>query len=83
LSDQFIKKNRGPINGYTLIDGVFLPLAFEMGINKSGKLAATFTIKTFMPAHYQGAVAELKKRDPIEYKADFFDYADNFIILDT
>ncbi len=83
LSDQFIKNKGEPVSGYTVIDGVFLPLAFEMGINKSGKLAATCTIKTFMPAHYEGAVAELKKKSPIKYKENFFDYESNFIILDT
>ncbi|UUO23831.1 hypothetical protein FGD67_11715 [Colwellia sp. M166] len=81
LSDQHTKSN-GKISQYsTIIDDVFLPLALDVGINSQGLLAKTCTIKTFMPAHYDGAAAELSRRTPIITKSDFFDYEGNFGIL--
>jgi hypothetical protein len=81
LSDQYTKSNGEISQDCTVVDDVFLPLALDIGINSQGRLAKTCTIKTFMPTHYDGAVAELSRRKPIASKPDFFDYADNFGIL--
>lgn len=81
LSEQYTKSNGEISQDYTVIDDVFLPLALDIGINSQGLLAKTCTIKTFMPTHYDGAVAELSRSSPITSKPDFFDYADNFGIL--
>jgi hypothetical protein len=81
LSDQYTKSNGEISQDCTVVDDVFLPLALDIGINSQGRLAKTCTIKTFMPTHYDGAVAELSRRKPIVSKPDFFDYADNFGIL--
>jgi hypothetical protein len=81
LTDQYTKSNGEISQDCTVVDDVFLPLALDIGINSQGRLAKTCTIKTFMPTHYDGAVAELSRRKPIASKPDFFDYADNFGIL--
>ena len=81
LSDKYIK-SRGEIKkDYAVVDEVFLPLTLDIGITPQGGLAQICTIKTFMPTHYDGAVAELSRNPPIASKSDFFDYADNFGIL--
>lgn len=83
LSDQYTKSN-GEINqNCTVVEDVFLPLAIDIGINSQGLIAKTCTIKTFMPTHYDGAVAELSRKNPILSKPNFFDYADNFGILSS
>lgn len=74
---------RSKVDGYTVIDGIFLPMVFESGINTKGKAAAMCTITTFMPEHYESAVKELSKRDPLKPSSDFFDYAKHFVILDS
>lgn len=82
LSDQYTKSNGEISQDCTVVDDdVFLLLALDIGINSQGRLAKTCTIKTFMPTHYDGALAELSRRKPIASKPDFFDYADNFGIL--
>ncbi|MCI2282444.1 hypothetical protein L3081_02335 [Colwellia sp. MSW7] len=83
LSDQYTKSNGKIRQDCTVVDDIFLPLALDIGINSQGLLAKTCTIKTFMPTHYDGAVAELSRSSPIASKPDFFDYAANFDILRT
>jgi hypothetical protein len=69
--------------GYTIIDGVFLPMAFSFGLNKNLKRAATCNIKTFMPEHYDSAVKQLEKSEPLKPSDNFFDYQELFVILDA
>ncbi len=81
LSDKYTKSSGKIQKDYAVVDDVFLPLALDVGINPQGGLAQICTVKTFMPTHYDGAVAELSRSSPITSKPDFFDYADNFGIL--
>jgi len=81
LAEKMAKTGKGS-EGYTIIDGYYLPLVITHELNKQRKTAVSCNIKTFMPDTYDSAVNKLKITPPLKPSDNFFDYERLFIILD-
>jgi hypothetical protein len=68
--------------GYIIINGIYLPMVFSIGFNKTQQRVGMCSIKTFMPEHYDSAIQSLKKTKPLQPSENFFDYQELFVILD-
>lgn len=61
--------------GYIVIEGLFIPLIMELGLNKRLEESRSFTIKTVMPSDYSGAEHAIRTQAPLKPKKSCFDYA--------
>jgi hypothetical protein len=81
LADQ-VKETGKEAEGYTIIDGYYLPMITTLSWNKQFQPAFYCNIKTFMPNSYDSAVTKLKSSPPLKPSSNFFDYESLFPILD-
>jgi hypothetical protein len=76
-------RTSSPTEGYTVVNGVFLPLSFTFKYNKRLKPTAMCNVITFMPDDYDSAKRKFKEHGALTPSSNFFDYEDLFVILDN
>lgn len=68
--------------GYTIINGYYIPLSYGLNFHKQGGTFARYiTIKTIMPDTYDSAVNALRHQAPLIPSDSLYDYLDVFPFL--